>query len=1486
MKQVSGGARWQAQGDGLRNEAGTGPAPFCGRLDAARVVHPQRRTRLKHVREALLLTVAVPGLAGVIDLAFAIGPAQAQSVFATGDVTPSGATSPTWTVSGDLHVGNTGTGALTLTNGGQVASNAMAIIGVGGDADGTVTVSGNGSTWNLGTSGSLTVGDSGTGILTIENGGQVTGGTQTYVGYMPGSVGQVTVTGSGSTWDLGSSLFVLGNGGTAMLSVEDGGLVTSATSYIGASGGGSSLVTVTGSGSTWTLGSEALYVAYGGGGALTIDNGGQVTNGSTNIAGMQGVSGTVTVAGSAAEGQGRLTTGQVIAGPGTAQLVFDGGIVQASGDQADFLSGFQAGDILVQSGGAFIDTNGFDIGISAMVKDDPGLPLGSGGLTKLGAGTLTLTGMNTYSGLTTVAAGTLVVGVEGRGFVAGAVSVSSGAQLGGSGSIGGIVTIASGGTLAPGNGVGTLSVNGLVLNEASILDFELATPGVTGAGVNDLVEVSNALTLDGQLHIDALSGFGVGSYTLFQYASLTADNELLVASGPAGYNYTVDLSTSGEVNLVVSQDGLQFWNGETTTADGVVHGGTSTWDASSTNWTDPFGATSATWGALTAVFSGAASTVTVAEDVSVAGLQFGTDGYVLNGPGAIQLTGSSSAILVDAGLTATVNAELTGDARLDKTGSGTLVLGGTNTYSGGTRLLAGTLEVSADANLGVASGGLTFYGGTLATTTSFATARDVSLAGTGTFDVADGTALALTGTITGAGGLVKQGAGTLVLSGANDYAGGTTFGAGRAEVSADTNLGAASGGLTFAGGTLATTASFTSARNVEVETLGSLDVAGNSALELSGSISGEGTLAKQGTGALALSGRSTVDWDIQEGSLAAQATAFAGDVAIGSDAILLLNAGTAASYAGTLTGEGTFAKTGTGSLNYTGDGAGFSGLTQVEAGRLAVNGTLGGAVSVLSGATLGGNGTVGSVTLADGAVIAPGNSTGTLNVAGDIVFAAGSTYEVELAGDGASDLIQVSGQAALNGASLTLAALDPTVSYQNGRSAIILTAVGGVEGSFGAIETGSVFLAAGPSEEDGAVTLTIELANGSGGAAPSVFTTVTWTANQSATASALDTLAQSGAPLALYNALLFLPSAQEARAAFGQLSGEVHASAQSMFMEQSSLIRAALIDRLRAVQGAVGASAAGSVSVIETSSGGLAYAAPSSVQTAADLSMPVQGSHARVERFALWTTGFGNWGRFDGTGNAAKLSDSTGGFLIGADAIIGDGWRLGLAGGYSTTNFSVADRSSSGSSDNWHVGLYGGKTWGALALRTGLAYTWQDISTARSVAFSGFADSLSANYDAGTFQTFGELGWRIDTAYASFEPYANLAYVNLDAGSYLEEGGAAALSSDGGGMDTTFSTLGLRASRQVTVGSLDTILRGAIGWRHAFGDITPTVTQAFLSSDAFTVGGVPIAENAAILEAGLDLKVGTGTTLGAAYTGQFGDGVMENGFNANLKVQF
>ncbi|PRD40367.1 autotransporter outer membrane beta-barrel domain-containing protein, partial [Phyllobacterium phragmitis] len=169
-----------------------------------------------------------------------------------------------------------------------------------------------------------------------------------------------------------------------------------------------------------------------------------------------------------------------------------------------------------------------------------------------------------------------------------------------------------------------------------------------------------------------------------------------------------------------------------------------------------------------------------------------------------------------------------------------------------------------------------------------------------------------------------------------------------------------------------------------------------------------------------------------------------------------------------------------------------------------------------------------------------------------------------------------------------------------------------------------------------------------------------------------------------------------------------------------------------------------------------------------------QAVAATTDRFALWGQGFGSWGHTNGDGNAARLSRSTGGFFIGADAPVFDTWRFGAVAGYSSTSFDVKDRVSSGSSDNYHVGLYGGTTWGDLALRTGVAYTWHDISTSRSVSIPGVSDSLKGGYNAGTTQAFGELGYRVALGSVAFEPFANLAYVSLDTDGFTEKGGVAA----------------------------------------------------------------------------------------------------------------
>ena len=180
---------------------------------------------------------------------------------------------------------------------------------------------------------------------------------------------------------------------------------------------------------------------------------------------------------------------------------------------------------------------------------------------------------------------------------------------------------------------------------------------------------------------------------------------------------------------------------------------------------------------------------------------------------------------------------------------------------------------------------------------------------------------------------------------------------------------------------------------------------------------------------------------------------------------------------------------------------------------------------------------------------------------------------------------------------------------------------------------------------------------------------------------------------------------------------------------------------------------------------------------------------------AMWGEVLGAWGSFDGDGNAAEFDRSIGGFFTGIDALVADDMRLGLIGGYTHSSFDVDDRASSGSANAAHLGAYGGGQVGNLGVRAVAAYSWHFVDTSRTVAFDGFAENLDADYDAGTAQLFGEVGYRIDKASASFEPFANVAYVNLHTDGFAESGGAAALTQASDNTDQTFTTLGLRAPR-------------------------------------------------------------------------------------------
>lgn len=568
-------------------------------------------------------------------------------------------------------------------------------------------------------------------------------------------------------------------------------------------------------------------------------------------------------------------------------------------------------------------------------------------------------------------------------------------------------------------------------------------------------------------------------------------------------------------------------------------------------------------------------------------------------------------------------------------------------------------------------------------------------------------------------------------------------------------------------------------------------------------------------------------------------------------------------------GTSSLNKLGLGSLALTGDSSSFTGTTTVAAGTLLVDGSLANSVtSVRSGAILAGTGLVGATTVLTGGTIAPGdNSIGTLHVNGAYTQNAGATYQVLVdPNSNASSRIAVTGTATLANSAVLDVAKTTNAPYILGARYTVLTSTGGLTGTFdvtGDTTTVSPFLTLKDVYDADNAYLVVEQS------VP--ITSVAKTPNQGTTGSGVDSLSSDNP---LKTAILNLPALGDARSALDQLSGELHASAKTALIEDGHFVRDAETGRVREAFCAVAAD------------GG---ATRSRTDTAADdgsRRSTLSDCTGNSDGFAAWGQGFGAWGHTNGDGNAARLSQSASGFFLGADASVFDIARVGVLGGYSRTTLTVNDRNSAGDSDDYHLGLYGGTQWEALGFRAGAAYSWHDMNTRRSVSFPGFADVLTGKYDARTAQLFGDLGYRIDAGSVAFEPFGDLAYVNLQSGGFTEQGGPAALTGQSGHTDTTFTTLGLRASTAFVLGDTETTMRGAAGWRQAFGDVDPASTVALAGSDSFDVHGVPIARSTAVIDFALDLRCASNLSLGVAYGGQFSGIAMEQNVRGALTIFF
>ncbi|ALM85474.1 hypothetical protein ASB57_23125 [Bordetella sp. N] len=1197
-----------------------------------------------------------------------------------------------------------------------------------------------------------------------------------------------------------------------------------------------------------------LNGAITGGGALTKTGDGTLTLGGTNS-----YSGGTTVAGGTLQGTTSSLQGNIATGVGTT-VAFD------QTTDGTFNGSIGGAGALVKDGSGAVTLNGANsytggttvaagtlIGDSASLQgniansgtvvfnqvgdgDYNGSITGTGTLIKQGGAALTLNGNNQVGGGTTVSQGSLVVDGTLSG---GPVNVDAGASLGGSGTVTSAVRLGDNARLVAGTPSNPISFAGdLTLSNATQLDFTLGSPNTPTTAVT----VGGALVADGVLNVANAGSLGTGVYRLFRSNLALTNNDIVLGSLPTGFtadNFTLQPGAQ-QINLLVetTPGEIQFWNGSKTLADGQISGGTGTW-GTATNWTDAAGSTSQTWNDRYAAFAGVGGTVTVDGAKTVTGLQFLSDGYTLTGGAGAEIALSQAAtpIRVDAGATATIGVPLTGTGGLSKENGGTLVLTSPNTYTGGTTVASGTLQVSADNQLGDAAGGVNLNGGTLAIAdAAYATTnRNVTLgaAGGDISVVAAGQDFTLGQALTGSGALTKSGAGTLVLASGSNYSGGTNV----------------TGG-TLAGDSSSLQGSINSSTGTTVRFDQNADGSFN------GNLAGGAQLVKNGTGALTLTQPNTYTGgtQINTGTLIGDTSSLQGSIV--DNASLVFNQTTDGTFNGTLSGTGTLTKQGAGTLTASGSNP-FTGSVVVAEGTLALGtaaapANLPASVQVNSGAGLAGAGRILSLVNAGTVATAPAQS---LQVAGNFTNTPSGTVQVNL-GPPAAGAVNVAGTATLDG---TLQVANG-FQYTGTNSYAVITAAQGVQGTFATAALPDLaFLDSSVSYDPNNVYVNFARNQ-------TDFGELAQTPNEAAVAEALQGISTSSP---LYASVVGL-SRENAPKAFRQLSGDSHASLPSALISSAETIRTMPMSRLR------------DSLYSDTNQNGKPCADDRSPQSAASLSC----------RRNVWADVIGNWQHQDGGGNAPSYKQDTSGVLVGGDVDVHDGWRVGAAFGYQDSNIKQDSRNARADVDSYSLTLFGGKSFAlqngnALNVLGGMAYSWQDLRTRRNVQIGSENQNLKANYSGNTTQIFGEVGYSIPlTSSVSVEPFAGLAYADQRMRGFSEDGGSAALHGDSDRNHVTTSTVGVRGRLNTEIAGQPARLRASLGWRHAMGGVDPERTMAFDTGPAFTVQGAPIARNALVGEVGAEMAISRSATLGVSYSGQFGDGNRQNAGFVNVKWSF